>query len=566
MIRRLLILTLALAGSVAQAQGVTRRLPDAVATIPSLAAMVAERETAAAQLERYDIPKPSAAQDKAQRGKQAGVSPLLVVPGTTTPFQASLPALTGVSLTKNFPGLGRGFNANWTDQFVLPPDPTLAVGPSQIVQWVNVRLTVMDKNGNPQIGGALGYVNGNAIWAALPSGSVCRDTNSGDPMVQYDRMADRWVLSQFAFRTNVSGNPVAPFARCVAVSTTGDATGSYHLYEYQHSALPDYPKLGIWPDGYYFSQNDFSINPASGASAFVGARMCAYDRAAMIAGMPAAEVCTARFTNRFSFLPADLDGATPPPAGAPNYVVSQDWFFLNAPPYALRLQKFKPDFVNPANTTFDDGLGGGPNSFIGLPLPSLLGACNDNGGHCVPQPGTARVLDTLSMRPMYRLAYRNRGGVESLVVTHAVDPPGGAVASMHWMEIRDPGSAAPFVHQNGAINTPDGLNRWMGSAAMDNAGNIALGYSVSSSTISPGIRIAGRYRTDIRNTLRGELNVVTGNGAQTSTAQRWGDYSAMQIDPVDDCTFWYTQAYTSATTTRDWATRIIAFKFPNCGL
>jgi hypothetical protein len=511
----------------------------------------------------YDMPRTDRATLRALNASAPILAPSLNLGGTATPFQANLPSLP-VTVTKNFAGLGRGFNANWTDQFIVPPDTTMAVGPTQIVQWVNVRLTVMDKNGNPLVGGALGYVNGNAIWSGLPSGSVCRDTNQGDPLAAYDRLSNRWILSQFAFGINSSGNPAAPFAQCFAVSTSSDATGTYSLYEYQFDALPDYGKFGVWPDAYYMSYNDFTINPTTGASAFVGAKVCAYDRAAMIAGTAATQICTGRLTNRFAFLPSDLDGSTTPPPGAPNYVVSQDWFFLVVPPYSLRLQKFHVDFATPANSTFNDGIGGGNNSFIGIPLPDLLGACGDNGGACISQPGTLRVLDTLSMRPMYRLAYRNRAGVESLVLTHTVDPPSAATGSIHWMEIRSPGANPPQVYQNGAISTADGLNRWMGSAGMDNAGNLAIGYSASNGTVSPGIRIAGRYRTDVRNTLRGEANVVSGAGSQTTTAQRWGDYSTMRIDPADDCTFWYTTQYMTSTQTRDWSSRIVAFKFPNC--
>lgn len=548
------------------AQDLTVRQPDAMGESPSLASLTGHAGTPTYNVNLYEIEKGSTPQESSKGVQKAAstASKTLTLANTPTTFQATLPALPGVSISKNFAGLGRGFNANWTDQFLVPPDPTIAVGPTQIVQWVNVRLTVMDKSGNPLVGGALGYINGNAIWSGLPAGSICRDTNQGDPMVQYDRLANRWILTQFAFALSSSFVPAAPFAQCIAVSTSPDATGTYSLYQYTYDVLPDYTKIGVWPDAYYFTYNNFSINPTSGGSSFVGAQVCAFDRAAMVAGTAATQICTSRLANRFSFLPADLDGNTLPPAGSPNYVVSQDWFFFASPPYSVRLQKFKPDFANPANSTFGDGIGGGSNSFIQIPLGSLRGACNDNGGQCVPQPGAARQLDTLSMRPMYRLAYRNRGGVESLVFTHSVDPPGPAVASMHWIEIRDPNSASPQVYQNGAINTPDGLNRWMGSAAMDSAGNIALGYAVSSATVSPGVRIAGRYRTDLRNTLRGELTVVDGAGALTSTTGRWGDYSAMQIDPTDDCTFWYTQMYMTGVFTRDWSTRIVAFKFPNC--
>lgn len=566
---RLQTLTLGLlAGSAAVfAQGFTSQTPAHTGTSPALSSVTGIIPPASGAGE-HDRRSPTRAQLRELAATAPAINPSLVIPATTTPVQTTLNALGGVTVGVNVPGLGNGFNANWVDQFIVPPDTTMAVGPNHIVQWTNVRLTIMNKAGTPLVGGALGYIQGNAIWNGLPSGSVCRDTNQGDPILQYDRISNRWVLSQFAFAVNGSFNPIAPFAQCIAVSTSGDPTGTYALYEYQFDALPDYGKLGVWTDGYYISYNDFTINPTTGSSAFVGAKACAYDRVAMIAGNASApQGCTARFTNRFAFLPADLDGSTPPPANSPNYVVSQDWFFFASPPYSVRLQKFKPDFVTPANSTFNDGIGGANNTFIGIPLPNLLGACGDVGGACVPQPATVRVLDTLSMRPMYRLAYRNRNGVESLVFTHSVDPASGAAAtqaSMHWIELRNPGANPPQVYQNGIINTPDALNRWMGSAAMDSAGNIALGYSVSSGSVNPGIRIAGRYRTDVRNTLRGELTVVNGGGAQTSTAQRWGDYSTMQIDPADDCTFWFTTEYMNTTATRDWASRIVSFKFPNC--
>jgi hypothetical protein len=519
--------------------------------------------------------RPAVDLDELLDGARIAVGIPVVAPNSPTTFQTTLGNLP-VTVAQNFAGLGQGFNANWTLQNLLPPDTTMAVGPTQIVQWVNVRLSVMDKSGTPLIGGALGYIPGNAIWAGLPATSVCKNNNQGDPVVQYDRIANRWVLSQFAFTlataTNGSQYP-ASYRQCIAVSTTGDATGTYALYEYPSPSLPDYPKLGVWPDGgngsYVLTYDDFNYSTATGVASFVGARVCGYDRAAMLAGNPtAAEICfPLPFPghDRFSLLPSDLDGSTPPPAGAPNYLVSQDWFFFSSPPYSVHLQKLHLDFATPANSTFTDGVGGGFDSSIKLPVGSLLGACGDGGGACVPQPGTARVLDTLSMRPMYRLAYRNRGaGLESLVFTHSIDPPGSAAAGMNWIEIRNPGANPPSIYQNGALNPNDGVNRWMGSGAMDKVGNIAIGYSVSSATVFPGIRIAGRYRTDIRNTMRGEKNVVTGTGSQTSSSQRWGDYSTMQVDPTDDCTFWYTQEYYAATSFRDWATRIIAFKFPNC--
>ena len=354
-------------------------------------------------------------------------------------------------MTKNIAGLGRGFNANWTNQGLLPPDTTMAVGPTQIVQWVNLRLSVMDKNGTPLVGGALGYINGNAIWSALPAGSICRISNQGDPLVAYDRLADRWILSQFAFTTaTATASPfrtypaVGSYRQCVAVSTTGDATGTYTLYEYAFTKFPDYGKVGVWPDAYYLTFNNFTFSTTTGLSSYAGASSCAFDRSRMLAANPVATSVCFNFANSdpfFSMLPADLDGSTPPPAGSPNYQISPDWFFLNNPPYSIQLQKFHVDFTTPANSTLSDGIGGANGSFIKMPMPSLIGSCGDNGGACVPQPGTVRVLDTLSMRAMYPLKYRNRSGVESLVFTQSIDPPAPstAVAGMSFIEIRSPG-------------------------------------------------------------------------------------------------------------------------------
>jgi hypothetical protein len=420
--------------------------------------------------------------------------------------------------------------------------------------------------------GGSGFVNANQVWSGLGSGSVCATTNQGDPIVQYDRLANRWVLTQFAFGVATGtaspfrSYPAAPYAMCMAVSQTNDATGAYNLYQYNMPNLPDYPKLGVWPDGYYLTDNAFTFSTVTGLSTYVGTRYCAFDRAAMIAGSAATAVCYSGLSSKhFASLPADFEGTTAPPANETQFILSGDWFTLNAPPYSLQIRRFHPDYVTPANSTLTDGFGGANDSFVSLPFDNtVVGACNDAGGACVPQPSTARVLDTLSQRPMYRMAYRNLGVKgESLVFTQTIDPPGGAVAGIQLIEIRNPAANPPVIFNNVAFN-PDATNRWMGAAATDKNGDIAIGYSVSSSTLRPGIRITGRLRNDIRNSVRGELNVASGTGSQTSTAQRWGDYSTMQIDSSDDCTFWYTQQYILNTAGADWATRIVGFKFNSC--
>jgi hypothetical protein len=501
------------------------------------------------------------------------LGPSVVTPAPSTMFNQTTNGTLPATVISNYTGLGDGFNG-WTNQFLLPPDTTMAVGANQIVQWVNVRLTIMNKTTGALVLPGSGYIDGNQIWQGLPDGSVCKGTNRGDPVLQYDRMASRWILSQFAFNistaTNGSGRqyPSGPYAMCFAVSQSNDAAGSYNLYEFTFSRLPDYPKLGVWPDAYYWTSNDFQYSTVTGLSSYQGSRVCAMDRAAMIAGNAPVVICASGLSaEHFASLPVDFEGTIAPPVGSTAYILSNDWFTKNAPPYFVKLRRFHPDFITPSNSTFNDGFGGAFDTAVTLPFDnSVIGACGDNGGACVPQPATVRVLDTLSMRAMYRLAYRNLGaGRESLVFTETVDPAGGAVAGIQMVEIRNPSANPPQIYNNVGFN-PDATNRWMGAAATDKLGDIALGYSVSSASKSPSIRIAGRLRNDIKSTLRGEIEVKAGTANQVATAQRWGDYSTMQIDPDDDCTFWYTTEYTSAgtPTSANWATQIIGFKFNNC--
>ncbi|MBI4890638.1 MAG: hypothetical protein HY821_08425 [Acidobacteria bacterium] len=480
-------------------------------------------------------------------------APLVTVPANAPYSQNANYLPLGTTSLLNFEAQGLG-----TPSFIIagaPPDTTLGVSPTQIVQWVNTSIAIYDKAGNPLLP-APGFVNGNAIWAALPAGSLCRDYNRGDPLVQYDRFAGRWILSQFAFNASFTQN-----AQCFAVSTTNNALGSYNLYEYSFgNALPDYGKLGVWHDAYYLSYNMFTTGQT-----FAGGRACAYDRAAMIAGAPATSICF-NSTARSSFLPSDADGPSLPAAGTPNYLISWNWWFT-APPYTMQLTKFKPDFVTPASSLFNDGFGGAVFSFVGFDLGSnTLAACNDQAGgisSCVPQLGTAQMLDTLGDRHMYRLVYRNFGTFDALLFTQAVDNVAGSTAQLRWWEIRNPGANPPVVYQNSTF-APDTTARWMSSAAFDKLGNIAIGYSASSASINPGIRVAGRRRTDPKNLLRAETIIQAGTGSQTGGLDRWGDYSTMQIDPSNDCTFWYTTQYIGANGSFNWRTRIAGFKFPNC--
>ncbi len=428
----------------------------------------------------------------------------------------------------SFAGVGQGdygFNVQYA-----PPDTNMAVGSTQIVQWVNVQFAVFDKATGAKV---YGPVNGNTLWAGFGGG--CETNNDGDPIVQYDALANRWIMTQFSVSTT-------PYLQCVAVSTTSDATGSYYRYafSYGNTQFNDYPKMGVWPDGYYITYNIFN-----NGSTFAGAKACAFDRNAMLNGQAATQQCFQTSTAYGSLLPADLDGTTVPPAGSPNYMVS---FGTNS----LLLWKFKVDWATPANTTFT-----GPQT---LSVSSFTPACN-GGGACIPQKGTKQKLDSLADRLMYRFAYRNRGGTESLVVNNSVTA--GNVVGIRWYELRVTNGAISVAQQS--TYSPDANYRWMGSLAMDKAGNMALGYSKSSTQMYPSIFYTGRQVTDAANTLQAETQIKAGDGAQSGNRlSRWGDYSAMRVDPVDGCTFWFTTEYLKATGSFNWSTWIYSFKFPNC--
>jgi Big-like domain-containing protein len=451
-------------------------------------------------------------------------------PLSTSPdgaVQSSAGQLVGTMAGINILGVGEGFTGPGGAFTVnsAPSDSNGAVGATQFVEWVNESFAVFDKTTGTVV---YGPAAGNTLWSGFGGG--CEANNDGDPIAQYDKAANRWVLSQFSVSTT-------PFLQCVAVSTTSDATGAYYRYSFQVANFPDYPKQGAWPDAYYFSFNMFKGNT------FVGARACAFDRRNMLIGNAATQQCFQLSSSFGGLLPSDLDGATPPPTGSPNY-------FLNFGTNSLNLWKFHVDWVTPGNSTFT-----GP---ITISVAAFSEACT--GGACIPQMGTRETLDSLGDRLMYRLAYRNLGDHDSLVVNHSVSV--GSSVGVRWYELRNPGGA-PSVYQQGTYS-PDSNFRWMGSIAMDSAGDIALGYSVSSSAMFPAIHYTGRVPVDPLGTLEAEKSIVEGGGSQLRNLNRWGDYTSMSIDPVDDCTFWHTNQYLQASGTFNWSTRIGSFKFPSC--
>jgi hypothetical protein len=445
-------------------------------------------------------------------------------------LQTSVGPLVSTTAGLNILGVGVGITPTYSD-CCAPPDTNGAVGATQFVQWVNLDFAVFDKTTGAL---AAGFPkSGNSLWSGF--GGPCETRNDGDPIAQYDKAAGRWVLAQPVF--------VSPFMYCIAVSTSSDATGTYNRYAFAEPNFPDYPKLGVWPDAFYASFNQFSGN------SFVGARACAFDRTAMLAGNAATQVCFNTSSSFASLLPSDLDGTTAPPSSSPD-------FYVNFGSNSLNLWKFHVNFVTPTSSTFT-----GPTN---IPVAAFSEACG--GGACIPQSGTSEKLDSLGDRLMYRLAYRNfSGSHESLVVTHSVRVSGSKhsqVDGVRWYELRSP-NAAPTVFQQGTYS-PDSNSRWMGSIAMDKLGDIALGYSVSSGSIHPAIRYTGRVPTDALGTMESENTIIQGNGSQTTGLNRWGDYSSMAIDPSDDCTFWYANEYLQANGTFNWSTRIASFKFTGC--
>jgi hypothetical protein len=451
--------------------------------------------------------------------------------------QSSLPQpRLGTTAGAGYAGLGKadfGYTVN-----TEPPDTTGAAGTTQYVQWVNTALVVLDKASGSLLAGP---IDGNQLFAPLGATHPCATNNDGDPLVLFDRRAKRWVLSQFSVEN--------PFYQCVAVSQTEDATGAWWLYAFRQPRFNDYGKLGVWADAYYITYNTFN-----GDDSYAGARVCAMRRGSMLKGGPGKQLCFDTSPDDYGLLPADLEGNTLPPSGAPEYLVEIDGTQANA----LAVFRFHVDFATPANSLLT-----GPFSVAVAPFDL---ACGD-GGTCIPQPSSLQQLDSLGDRLMYRLVYRKRGSVESLLVNHSVQTNAGAGVGVRWYELRPDGGSGLKVYQQSTFAPADNTHyRWLASMGMDRLGDIAMGYSAvdRASTIFPSIRVTGRQRGDALNTMQSEETLVNGTGSQRAAVERWGDYSTMTIDPVDDCTFWYTNEYLQSNGTYNWHTRIASFKFPGC--
>jgi hypothetical protein len=475
----------------------------------------------------------------------------------------------------NFEGMSNQDNFNIFGFRVNPPDPNGEVGPNHYVEMINLVFAIFSKTGSL----LLGPVDTGTLWAGFPI-DECTEP-SGDPIVIYDQFADRWILTQFTTRgIDFPNEPLNPFYNCVAISTTGDPTGSYFRYAFTTGFnFPDYPKYGVWRDSYIITTREFGIQDES----IYGIGVYGLERNKMIEGDPNAHAVSFLLQEGpvpinligDGLLPPDIDGTTKPKNDAPAPIIGtqdNDFTAYGATFDALNIWEFDVKWRST------------PTASIALktqlPVASFdsVYPCNGVPGiarDCLPQPGitnTAQFLDILSyrQRPIWRLAYRNAGSYETMVTNQSVEALPG-LGGTRWYEIRRT-NGTYSVHQQGTFAPNDGIHRWMGSIAMDKKGNAALGYSVVSATdVFPGIRYTGRLAGDPPGQMTlGEGVVINGTASQTHTNSRWGDYTAMTVDPVDDCTFWYVNEYytvagaASAPLGNGWQTRIASFRLPNC--
>jgi hypothetical protein len=533
----------------------------------------------------------------AQQGPATSITPPVMTspPGAAAVEQRSQGTRPSAELVASFDGLGVGFEGpQGTATLRNPSDNSLAVGPNHIMQTVNTRLAIFDKQGKA----LYGPVPNNTVFKGF--GGACEATNNGDTVVRYDQLADRWLIVMPIFRRgavrpdqplvpraggpaemSVAGQPnqpgpaaplfvpprqieqppqqrgqggqggqrppqqQGPYSVCYAISASPDPLGSYYRYEFLRPLFPDYPRPAIWPDGYYV--------PTSTGDDVIQKHACVVERAKMLKGEPAREQCV--IIDGVNFLNnADIDGKGLPPPGAPNIMMAAGGTQLKnvLEDDGIFVWKFKVDWENPANTKLT-----GPEKITVAPYHYLCGGQLTN---CVPQPGTDRRLDAQGDKIMARLVYRRIGNQESLVAVHSVNTSTGG-GGVRWYEFRINKDRSLRLHQQGTY-APDGFYRWMASPAIDRFGNIGIGYSFGGTPNFAGQRFAGRRANDPlgKLTLR-ETTLASGEAAQN--AMRWEDYTQTAIDPSDDCTIWYVGDYLKKGET-NYSSRIGAFRLPGC--
>jgi len=461
--------------------------------------------------------------------------------------QVSEGARPPAALVASFDGLGAGFEGPQGKASARnPSDNSLAAGPDEIVQVVNSRMAIFAKKGAKYAvtGKALlGPVVTNTLFAGF--GGPCEMQISGDAVVRYDQLAKRWLFVLPIFRKPAE-QPDAPYGMCYAVSVSADPMGAYYRYQFNRPLFPDYPRPAIWPDGYYL--------PSSTGDTVIQKHVCAADRRRMLRGLAANEQC--EIIDGVSFLnAADIDGQKMPSAGAPEIVMAAGGTQLHQifEDDAIYAWKLSVDWNDPGRTQLS-----GPEKIAVAPYHFL---CDGQLSKCVPQPGTDVRLDSQGDKLMQRLVYRNYGSYQSIVASQSIDTraSGGGV---RWYEFRLDAAGSPQLFQQGTY-APNGY-RWLPSIAMDRRGDIGVGYSFGDASTFPGQRFAARLSGDPKGQLGlHEAVLAEGEAAQTNTL-RWEDYTTLDIDPVDDCTFWYVGDYLKKGES-NYSTRIGGFRLPGCG-
>jgi hypothetical protein len=559
-------------GSADQSEEFVSRQPEAFGITPAIRDLAQQPESKGS----VDAEKRKSEREREGRSEEKNLNERVKfpIPGAGAGYGEFLDPLLALSGGPNAPQAMPTPSLTFLGQIAteslcgcLPPDTNGDVGPNHYMQAVNTTISIYNKSGTRLLGPSLQSAT---FFAGLPAGNACRVADDGDPIVLYDPLADRWLISQFAVGS-------APGHQCVAISQTSDPTGAYFAYDFlmPSTDFQDYPHLGVWPDGYYMTTNQFN----QAGTAFLGAGIFAFNRAKMLVGdSTASYIYKNVFTidpNAGGMLPTDFDGLVPPPAGLPNRVMEFRADEFGDPLDAIRIYELVPNYTTPASSTFTvrSDLALAPFDARQPAFPASRTSIEQSGG---------AGLDSIADRLMHRLAYRNLGTSASpanswvgnfTVNVSGVNPIASASyqTGVRWYELRSADAATlPTVRDQGTQNVAPGngatgINNWMGSAAQDNQGNIALGFSNSSTTQMANIQIAGRTGAGTGGGLNeGEALFFAAAGSQTSASGRWGDYSGMTVDPVDECSFWYTQEYYAATSDAGWSTRIGKFKFPAC--
>lgn len=481
-----------------------------------------------------------------QARRVSGSPPEPVAPPPIAPAAAAIEQTRegewpAAALVADFAGLGFGFHGpQGAADPRNPSDNSLAAGPRYLIQTVNSRLAIFDKSGR-----ALdGPIPTNVLFSGFQGD--CGKTPFGDVVVRYDQLARRWVFVLPIFRRPRGAAPDAPYAVCYAVSAGQNPLGRYYRYQFTRKLFPDYPRLGIWPDGYYLG--------TSTGDTVIQKHACVAERAAMLRGFPAREQCAV--LDGVNFLnPADLEGRRKPPQGAPELFFAAGGAQLRKvfADDALVMFRFHVNWRDPRQSRVT-----GP---FRIPVAPYHYLCNGQLSNCVPQPGTQRRLDAQGDKLMQAVVYRRVGRRELVAALHSIDTAAGG-GGVRWYELQLDRPQLPVLLQQGTY-APGGGYRWMGSLGLDRRGDLAIGYSYGDAAHFAGQRMSARLAHDARGKLTFAETVLARGAAAQTYSLRWEDYATLAVDPSDDCTFWYAGDFYEKDA-KSYSTRIGALRLPGC--